>query len=129
MQLQKCTYQFSLLLFIKIKNFFSICVSCHPLHDISKTLNYYRVTLSLLPFIESNSLTKSKYSSKNCQNREYFGKFWVNEFWTPPPPNPIIFCKKSESTQNGDESILDLTITDLGPNITDLGPNVNRSWT
>ena len=39
--------QFSLLLFIKIKNVFSICVSCHPLHDISKTPNYYRVTLRL----------------------------------------------------------------------------------
>ena len=38
--------QFSLLLFIKTKNVFSICVSCHPLHDISKTPNYYRVTLT-----------------------------------------------------------------------------------
>ena len=39
-------FQFSLLLFFKIKNVFLICVSCHPLHDISKTPNFYRVALS-----------------------------------------------------------------------------------
>ena len=38
--------QFFLLLFIKIKNVFSICVSCHPLHDISKTPNFYWVPLT-----------------------------------------------------------------------------------
>ena len=44
-ELYDTMYQFSLLLFIKIKKVFLICVSCHPFHDISKTPNYYRVTL------------------------------------------------------------------------------------
>ena len=71
--------QFSLLLFIKIKNFFSICVSCHPLHDISKTPNFYWVPLT--------KKVGSKIIIKRYKFFDFFLKNWhinlqVEEFPT-----------------------------------------------
>ena len=69
--------QFSLLLFIKIKNVFSICVSCHPLHDISKTPNYYRVTLSIANFCR---LLKYLIQMRNTFFIVSFVKEWRGQY-------------------------------------------------
>ena len=45
-------FQFSLLFFIKIKNFFWIRVSCHLLNDISKICNFYRIPLIGSGYVE-----------------------------------------------------------------------------
>ena len=44
-------FQFSLFLFPKLKNVILICVICIPLHDISKTPNFYSVALKCSLFI------------------------------------------------------------------------------
>ena len=45
----------------QIKNFFLIRFSCHPLHDISKSSNFYRITL--MPYQEKHFSAKTTIGS------------------------------------------------------------------
>ena len=76
--------KFSLLLFIKIKNVFSICVGCHPLHAISKTPNYYMVSLKGFFFKPYVRPTGPKRCCSNpfrggCRNLPLFRKGGENK--------------------------------------------------